>query len=354
MVLVHLVFANVQFGAFLNSFFGDYSRFAAGGFIFMAGLGVGAIFRPKAQLPHRRGQIYRRLWGRSFRLIGWQYLVAVAWIGVQFSEGGRDPMTLRQFITGVLSMREGGDLLPLYVVLIAFSPLILELSFRRMGWYVLAAGSIALFIFGRFYPYAIAIDPVGKFPPVLWQLIFIAGLAGGALLPRYDALSLRPKLAIAGAAWMAFALLFWCEYWKTLNLPACPISLVFTKTPLTTAEMLRYLSAIIGLISSTDILWDRIFLSRAVSFAATLGRFSLPVYVVHTFLIEIARLAVSNFSLGPWQWLIAPITLALLWLLAAALQWRTRRTDSAAVDWATWLAGAGVGNQNLPARQIGE
>src|SRR5947209_862340 len=47
MVLVHLVYEGVNFGP-LQRTIGDYTRFAAGGFVFVAGLGIGAIFLPRA------------------------------------------------------------------------------------------------------------------------------------------------------------------------------------------------------------------------------------------------------------------------------------------------------------------
>ena len=48
MVLVHLVYEGVRMGRFSARCWGNTLRFAAGGFIFLAGLGISYIFLPKA------------------------------------------------------------------------------------------------------------------------------------------------------------------------------------------------------------------------------------------------------------------------------------------------------------------
>jgi hypothetical protein len=337
MVLVHLYYENVRMGDHLGKILGEYSRFAAGGFVFVSGMAMGAIFLAKSLEPGRRWGTYRRLWARSLRILEWQYLVAIAWVGLTVWRGSHAPVTsLGQLLFSVLTFREGGDLLPLYVILIGLTPLLLECRRRLWSAWALAVCSIGIFIFGRFHPYALSVDPQGNFPPLLWQLVFISGLFAGSALKRYDALSVKAKLSISTGAWTLFALLFWCEYWYPLGLPRCPVSLTFTKVPLTTGELLRYLSMTIGLISATDLVWSRIAKSYFTSFAATLGRSSLPVYVLHTFVIEFAGwLAVQPriWAIGQWQLLFVPACLLPLWLLAVALQSRKNRAKPVAVIW---------------------
>jgi hypothetical protein len=341
MVLVHLYYENVQMGERLGKILGEYSRFAAGGFVFVAGLALGVIFLPKSRNPEQRWGTYRRLWARSLRILGWQYIVAVTWVGLVVWRGSHAPVTsFGQLIQSVVTFREGGDLLPLYFALIALSPMLLEICRRHRGRWILAVCSIGIFIFGRFHPYALAFDPQGNFPPLLWQLVFIAGLLSGSLLKDYDALSSRRRLAVCVGAWSIFALLFWCEYWSMLGLPRCPINLVFTKTPLTTGEMLRYLSMTVGILSGTDLLWPWLAKTNLAAFSATLGRSTLPVYVAHTFLIELCGwLAVTWWGMGEWQLLFVPVCLLLLWALAVGLQWRRRPPGgptSAGLDWSIW------------------
>jgi len=323
MVLVHLYYENVQMGQ-LGKFLGEYTRFAAGGFVFVAGMAIGAIFLPKARRPEQRGETYRRLWLRSLRILGWQFVVATAWVDLMVWRGTHQPVSgMGQLLRDVLLFREGGDLLPLYVLLIAIAPLLLEIRRRTLGWLALAGGSITVFVFGRYHIYVL---PQGNFPPLLWQLVFISGLLCGSVLKRYDALSFRTKLSMSIVFWLAFAVLFWCEYWSVFGLPAFPIRPVFSKVPLSPAEFLRYLTMTLGLVTGTDLIWSWLGGTNFVAFTATLGRSALPVYVAHTFLIEFSGwLATAWWGIGAWQILFVPVCLVLLWLLALALQWHGRR-----------------------------
>jgi hypothetical protein len=333
MVLVHLYYENVQMGGRLGKVLGEYMRFAAGGFVFVSGMAIGAIFFAKSLEAGRRWGTYRRLWARSLRILEWQYLVAIAWVGLWVWEGKHTPVTsLGSLLYSVVTFREGGDLLPLYVILIGLSPLLLECRRRVWSAWALAICSIGIFIFGRFHPFALSVDPQGNFPPLLWQLVFISGLFAGSLLKRYDAISTKIKIAVAAGAWVVFALLFWCEWGPDVGLPKCPVSIVFTKTPLTTGELFRYLSMTIGILSTTDLMWKAIAQSHFTSFAATLGRSSLPVFVFHTFLIEASGwLTRETWSIGSWQLLFVPACLLPMWLLAVALQWQKRRTRPAVI-----------------------
>jgi hypothetical protein len=336
MVLVHLYYENVRMGEHLGKFLGEYTRFAAGGFVFVAGLAIGVIFLPKARQPRQRWHTYRRLWARSMRILGWQYIVAITWVDLMVWRGTHSSVEgMGQLLFDVVRFREGGDLLPLYVMLIALAPLLLEVCRRSRGWMALGAASIAIFIFGRFHPYALSVDPQGNFPPLLWQLVFICGLIAGNFIKRYDSLSVRAKTMICCAAWALFGFMFWCEWWSELGWPACPIRPMFAKVPLTTAEFFRYLGLTGGLLTSTDLAWKWLSHTRIASFAATLGRSTLPVFVAHTFLIEFSGWLADKYkAMGAWQILFVPVCLGLLWLLATALQWRRRRPEPV-LEWTT-------------------
>ena len=65
MVLVHLVYvAGVNFGIIQRSI-GEYTRFAAGGFVFVAGMSIGAIFLPRTFADKGRRKVYFSLWRRA-------------------------------------------------------------------------------------------------------------------------------------------------------------------------------------------------------------------------------------------------------------------------------------------------
>jgi hypothetical protein len=226
------------------------------------------------------------------------------------------------FWRDVFFLRQGGDLLPFYVVMVGLSPLLLELYRRGRGWMVLAA-SAALFAVGRQHPWMFAVASHDKFPPILWQFIFVMGLSFGAIWKKYDALAKRQKLLIAAGAWTVFALLFVSEYssdfgWRSLNL-----GLSFSKVPLSGGEALRYLSIVLGIMATTDVLWPLLAANPLVAFAQTLGRKSLWVYAAHLWMVEVAGgLAISWWWMGRWQILFAAVALGLLWLFAKQLDRR--------------------------------
>src|SRR3954464_11978029 len=73
MVLVHLVYEGVRMGSVLTPVLGEFTRFAAGGFIFLAGLAVTYIFLPRARVEEKRWDTYKALWRRSLYLLGVHY-----------------------------------------------------------------------------------------------------------------------------------------------------------------------------------------------------------------------------------------------------------------------------------------
>src|SRR5450631_2403667 len=101
------------------------------------------------------------------------------------------------------------DVLPLYIALIAASPLILWCLLRRPNWTLL--GSVLLYIGARLFDWNLASYPTGThwyFNPFAWQLMFVfaawCGVGGIAQLQFL----IRSRLAlIVALAWMAFAFL---------------------------------------------------------------------------------------------------------------------------------------------------
>jgi len=326
MALVHLVYANVQFGVALDRLIGSYTRFAAGGFIFLAGLGVGVVFLPKANHPEKRLAAYRSLLVRAMYILGVQYLCSMGMLVLEAFRGEVMPSNNALIIwKDVFLLREGGDLLPFYVVMIGLSPLLLELFRRGRGWMVMAI-STTLFAIGRRHPWLFAVANHDNFPPILWQFIFVMGLGFGSIWKRYDALARRGKLLIASGAWVIFALLFVSEYSSDFGWPRLNLGLSFSKVPLSGGETLRYLSMVLGILTTTDVLWPMLASSPLVSFAQTLGRKSLWVYAAHLWVVELAGgLATAWWWMGRWQILFAAVTLAVLWVFAKKLESRSDR-----------------------------
>ena len=100
------------------------------------------------------------------------------------------------------------DVLPLYIVLMAFFPFLLWVMLRRPGLTIL--GSLVLYLAARRYGWNLDAYPEGSwfFNPFCWQLMFCLGawaaLGGGVSLRL---LIISQSLIYFGFAYLAFALI---------------------------------------------------------------------------------------------------------------------------------------------------
>jgi hypothetical protein len=324
MVLVHLIYDGVNFGqGFMQKLIGEYTRFAAGGFVFVAGLSIGAIFLPRAMGKSGPRKVYFSLLRRALFILMVHFASALSFVSLDFIRGTRTEMPdLLPLLRDILLFREGGDLLPLYVIVLAAAPLMLELLRRRL-WWLLALGSGLLFAWGQNHVWAFSSPLHQGFPVVLWQMMFAGGMLFGAALPSFGALSRRTRITLAVVATLLAILLWAGDYrsdfgWAWPNLP-----LVFCKTPLSFGEALRYFSLIFTIIFWTDLVWDRIAGSRLVAVVSPVGRKSLAVYVAHVWVVGLlAVFAWYHKEMGGWQILLAIPALLALWIVARMLEWK--------------------------------
>lgn len=333
MVLVHMVYENIYFGPALGPLFAEYLRFAAGGFIFIAGMSVGAIFLPRAIEPATRRKTYVALLRRSGWILLIHYLASITfyWLDVALGRLHPAPPPFGPELWKILTLRAGGDLLPFYVVMIALSPLMIEMLRRRLGA-LLAMISIALFLFGQYHPSFGSLPmPDQRFHVILWQILFVCGLLAGSALPRYDRLEARAKVIIGLAANFGFALIFGSNYGRTFGWPPLNLGLTFRKIPLSDGELARYLTLIGVILIWTDLAWPVLRDRAAVAFVRQLGRKSLAVYVAHVWIVSVfATYAWLMYKIGMWYWqgLLAIPAIGLLWGYAWAWErwgWKTRR-----------------------------
>jgi hypothetical protein len=322
MVLVHLYYQKIQFGSVLGPIIGNYTRFAAGGFIFISGMSIGMIFMPRALDPQRRWATYTALWRRSLYILGIQYINALGQLLLADLEGnGGTYNSIWHVLRNVLLMREGGDLLPFYTLMLALSPLFIELLRRKRGWMVLAALSLGGFVYGLHNTWAFSMAAPDKFPPLLWQAIFVCGFIFASIFKKYDALDVSWKILAAGIAWALFGVLFISEYSSDFGLPHLNLHMSFAKVPLSLGEALRYLTMTFGIIAVTDLVWKRLLASTPFAeFVQTLGRKSLAVYVCHLWVVEgVALLASYWWWMGAWQIVLAVASVLVLWFFALML-----------------------------------
>jgi hypothetical protein len=316
MVLVHLVYEGVKMGRVFTPVFGEFTRFAAGGFIFLAGLAVTYIFLPKANNPQKRWGAYKSLWRRSLYLLFVHYAASLSFIFIYPLRDFAGPYpSAATYVKQVLLFREGCDLLIFYVVMVALSPALVEIIRRGYGW-AAALFSLGMFTLGQYYPYVLSLPIQKNFMVVLWQMIFVMGMLAGAGLPKWDALTIRSKIKWAIGVCIALALIEIAEFTKL----GWYIGLVFRKCPLSWGEAMRYLALITTIIMLTDLAWRKIASSGTAAFLTRLGRRSLAVYVSHVWVVAIVLAAARRLEwLGNWQVLLAVVAVALLWAWTCVL-----------------------------------
>ena len=321
MVLVHLIYANVQFGDFFEKVVTDYTRFAAGGFVFLSGLLMGVIFLPKAISQSRdvghAGKVYRRIWARAFKLLIVQYVstTALMWFNVPTGSRAAFSHPLR-FVTDLLRCRTGNDLLMLYVGMLAVTPLLLELLRHRL-WPLVAFGSALLFAYGTRHPWRVAFVHRGEFPVLLWQAVFVSGLLFTYALKAFDLACRNTRLIVIGCLTIAFLIIFQSANAVELGLGRPWLRLTIWKIPLTFGEYLRYTVTTLLLMLGTNAFWGRLKNGRLTAFIRLLGRNSLFVYVAHLYVQEVvSRLADRTWDIGPWQAVYGLAMIALLGIMA--------------------------------------
>ncbi|HSV16330.1 MAG TPA: OpgC domain-containing protein [Tepidisphaeraceae bacterium] len=327
MVLVHLVYEGVNFGP-LQRALGEYTRFAAGGFVFVAGLSIGAIFLPRTFRPNGRRTVYFSLWRRAFYILCVHYAATLSFVSLDLIRGMRAEVPhLPPLMRDILLLREGGDLLPLYVILVAATPVVLDLL-RRPRWrWLPAVASVGLFAWGHAWEPALRFPMGQNFPVVLWQLMFTGGLLFGAALPRYNALATRTKTMLAALACVISVVLWAADYRSDFGWAYPRLPLVFCKTPLSAGEALRYFGLTFTIIFSTDLLWNRLNGNRVVKWVSPIGRKSLGCYVGHAWIVGVVgMIAHATTGAGAWQMMLAIPAVVAVWLVAIALEWNSSVT----------------------------
>jgi hypothetical protein len=322
MLLVHLVHQGMHLGESANLWIGEYTRFAAGGFVFIAGFSINRIFLPRARDPQRRKATYWALWKRAGVILLVHFTAEVGFLSMWPMFAGVHFRYAWQPVWGIVTLRGGYDLLPFYVVMVAMAPAMLELM-RRGLWWILAAVSLGLFYYAH-YSGCWATNSLPfqhDFYPILWQVIFVAGVLCGDILPKYDKLRLATKLILLLLFATAHIVLFLAYYGPNFGIAIHQyVPLEFKKVPLTDGEALRYLTLIGTIMIGSDLLWRQLGGSFLASFCERLGRNSLAVYVFHVWIVQIMVRASDFVERGPWRWVMAAIAVGMLWSFAYLLE----------------------------------
>ncbi len=328
MVLVHLAYEGLLFGDLLTPVITQWMRFAAGGFVFVAGASVARIFGPRTALPGPRRDAYRDLWRRAFYLLGIHYAATASFLALSWWQGWRAPTSDPVGLIGdVLWLREAppyADVLPLYVAMLLLSPLLLEGLRRGLGPLV-ALGSLAVFAAGQAAPWILSPRVGETFPLVLWQGVFVLGMLFGAHYSRYERCAPIARRTLLAGVWTLAGVTTVVAHLAWDNPDLARVDLAFRKIPLGVGEALRYLSLTVAVLLTAAELWPRIAARRPTAWVATIGRRSLAVYVSHVW-VQALVLGLAAAFLEPTAWQGALALLALAALLGLA-RFMDRWTD---------------------------
>ncbi|HEV7734373.1 MAG TPA: OpgC domain-containing protein [Candidatus Binatia bacterium] len=289
-VLVHLAFNGLGFPGPLDEAIKHWTRFAAGGFVFLAGLTVAVAFGPAiARSVEARHRTYQRLWRRAGQLVLIELAASIVYRMLDplrwFPSDPDTPLT-DALVNLVLLRRPGvmGGILVLYAILLAAVPLLYEVR-RRAGDWPVALASIGLYVAAVATGGALA-WPDGEFHVAYWQPIFVAGLLSTRGFDWLRGRSERGLVAWALTATGAFAIVFLLQNGPSMGIeaPARLLPLGFDKKPLQPGALLWYLAIVQVVFAWTLLAWERVLRdSQASAWLALLGRHSLLFYVAHVF-----------------------------------------------------------------------
>jgi hypothetical protein len=241
------------------------------------------------------------------------------------------------------------DVLPLYISLVALSPLVLWCMVRRPNWTLL--GSILLYIGARLFDWNLASYPPGThwyFNPFAWQLMFFfaAWCGAGGVAKLQGLIHSRVAQAIA-VAWIAFALLIvmtWHSPFLESLIPKWMVKAIYPidKTDL---DMLRFTHflALALLVARYFPRKSEILSSKWLHPMILCGQHSLPIFCFGVFLSFGAHWILVQHAQGGaralWMQLLVSfggmlIMTGLAWLLD-----RAGKVPSLFVDAAEFEAG---------------
>ncbi|HET9763371.1 MAG TPA: OpgC domain-containing protein [Casimicrobiaceae bacterium] len=349
LVLMTITHLPTWFSAHAGQPFGFVS--AAEGFVFLSAFLVGSVY---TRTVRTRGlaAMRRALWARTLKVyaahVALLLFLLFLLVPVALTRGAHEITDLASFYvahphvalaSGVLLAYNPPllDILPMYVVFLAVSPLALEHALRR-GWGGPLAFSAALWLIAQhgverhvYESVAALVDwPVpysqtGAFSWLAWQLLWMIGLRAGAMAqspalpspaPARPAYAWAPGASLFGAAAIAGVFFVWRH--TTGQTPFgsdSALNMFFDKWHLGPLRLLNFAVLAILVVRGRSVLvkWAE------RSSLATLGRASLTVFSAHL-LLCLGVLAVVGAPIhshpGPLDAALLAGTLAALYVVA--------------------------------------
>ena len=202
------------------------------------------------------------------------------------------------------------DVLPLYITLIAASPLILWCLVRRPNWTLL--GSVILYVASRVFDWNFSSYPHGThwyFNPFAWQLMFVfaAWCGVGGIAQMQPLLRSRAALALA-VAWIVFALLIVMTWHIPLLDAMVPKWMIKAIYPIdkTDLDMLRFTHflALALVVTRYFPRKSQILNSKWLRPLILCGQHSLPIFCIGVFLSFGAHWILMQYTRGVWEQLV--------------------------------------------------
>ncbi len=333
-----------------NYGFSDAAEF----FVFISGYLVGWIYGPIV-----RGGLFlaaaKRLWTRAGELYIAHIMLFLIFTA-QIARTARkfdNPMYENEFnvfnflqhpdilIGQALTLRYKPvnlDVLPLYVSLVAISPLVVWCLVKRPN--ITLAGSAILYILARYFDWNMASYPPGTtwyFNPFCWQLMFISAMwCGVGGIDKIRSILRMPIVLAIASAWILFAFIIvmtWHAAWLEALIPKWMIKAIYPidKTDL---DMLRY-THFLALATIVTYFVPRTWSVLRTKWVRPLilcGQNSLPIFCLGVFLSFSAHWILTQYSKGAFEQLfVSVLGMAIMTAAAWALD-RAKRVPNLFVE----------------------
>lgn len=268
-------------------------------FVLLSGVSLGLSFHARLHKEHFHFFVYK-LWHRAFQLYKAHIFATFTTLGLflgafffwnaeklllmnNINLFTTQPVTTFFSTLGLGHQLGYNNILPLYIVLMIFSPFALYLS-RKHKVSLLFISFIIYLICGfyRIAPPSYPLQGQWFLNPLSWQFLFVIGLTGTLCLKQGKTIAFQPCLFFLSASYLVLSLLWvrlnWWGIIGWLNLSSPLIN--FNKTFLSLPRLLHILS-LSFVVLSLPWLHERLRVSQKHPLAI-LGKHSLPVFVTGT------------------------------------------------------------------------
>jgi len=324
MILIHF---NTYFPATARKLL-DYFDFAMDGFVFTAGLMIGAHYLD--QFRAHPYSIAQRVWLRAAKLYSCYLLIVFTVIApyYYFLLDYHDKAFLGIIEELILLKRQVGiaHILPTFIPLFLVAPLVLWLIVNgRVFWVVIP--SFMLFVFGLRWPYLFSYTDNTIFPAILWQVYFcigvVLGISGFAKIER---MAKSPTCAVLVTS--AFLLLAFFKF-GTSHIPLLERLrtefglLRFQRFPLNVWGFMFGISLVLLVLLVVYRFFNVINASTAIrNLLERFGRHSLLVFVLHVYFVYTAMVIAKLTESALWPNAIFGACLLFLALITRKLEGR--------------------------------